>query len=79
MWLGERATEKGVGNGISVILLINIVSTMPNDFKNLYTQFMKGRDFVRLTLVGLVILAVVVLTVVFVCALQGAERKIPVR
>ena len=79
MWLGERATEKGVGNGISVILLINIVSTMPNDFKNLYTQFMKGRDFVRLTLVGLVILAVVVLTVVFVCALQGAERRIPVQ
>ena len=32
MWLGERATEKGVGNGISVILLINIVSTMPNEF-----------------------------------------------
>lgn len=79
MWLGERATEKGVGNGISVILLINIVSTMPNDFKNLYTQFMKGRDFVRFTLVGLIILAVVVITVVFVCALQGAERRIPVQ
>lgn len=79
MWLGERATEKGVGNGISVILLINIVSTMPNDFKNLYTQFMKGRDFVRLTLVGLIIAAVVILTVVFVCALQGAERRIPVQ
>ena len=79
MWIGERITEKGVGNGISVILLINIVSTMPNDFKNLYTQFMKGRDFVRFTLVGLIILAVVVITVVFVCALQGAERRIPVQ
>lgn len=83
MWLGERATEKGVGNGISVILLINIVSTMPNDLKNLYTQFMKEfmkeRDFVRFTLVGLIILAVIVLTVIFVCALQGAERKIPVQ
>ena len=66
MWLGERATEKGVGNGISVILLINIVSTMPNDFKNLYTQFMKGRDFVRFTLVGLIILAVVVLSLIHI-------------
>lgn len=83
MWLGERATEKGVGNGISVILLINIVSTMPNDFKNLYTKFMSGyikeNDYVRLILVGLIILAVVIVTVVFVCALQGAERKIPVQ
>ena len=32
MWLGERVTEKGVGNGISIILLINIVSRMPSDF-----------------------------------------------
>lgn len=79
MWLGERATEKGVGNGISVILLINIVSTMPNDLKNMYTQFMKGKDFVRFTLVCLLIIAVIILTVVFVCALQGAERKIPVQ
>ena len=76
MWLGERATEKGVGNGISVILLINIVS---NDLKNMYTQFMKGKDFVRFTLVCLLIIAVIILTVVFVCALQGAERKIPVQ
>ena len=80
MWLGERATEKGVGNGISVILLINIVSTMPNDLKNMYTQFMKGKDFVRFTLVCLLIIAVIILTVVLLqCALQGAERKIPVQ
>ena len=35
MWLGERITEKGIGNGVSIILLINIVSRMPNDFVNL--------------------------------------------
>jgi preprotein translocase subunit SecY len=79
MWLGERVTERGVGNGISIILLINIVSTMPNDFKNLYTKFMKGQDPVRMCLAGLVIVAVVVVTVVLVCVLQGAERKIPVQ
>ena len=32
MWLGEQITSKGIGNGISIILLINIVSRMPNDF-----------------------------------------------
>lgn len=79
MWLGERVTERGVGNGISVILLINIISTMPNDFKNLYTQFMKGQDAVRMFLIGLLIVAIVVVVVVLVCMLQGAERRIPVQ
>ncbi len=79
MWLGERVTERGVGNGISIILLINIVSTMPNDFKNIYTQFMKGQDAVRMTLIGLLVAAIVIVTVVLVCVLQGAERKIPVQ
>ena len=31
MWIGERITEKGVGNGISIVLVINIISRMPND------------------------------------------------
>ena len=53
MWLGERVTDRGVGNGISIILLINIVSTMPNDFKNIYTQFIKGKDPVRMCLIAL--------------------------
>ncbi len=79
MWLGERVTERGVGNGISIILLINIVSTMPNDFKNIYTQFIKGKDAVRMTLVALLVLAIVVVVVFLVCMLQGAERKIPVQ
>lgn len=79
MWLGERVTERGVGNGISIILLINIVSTMPNDLKNIYTKFMKGQDAVRLTLVALLVAVVIIVTVVLVCLLQGAERKIPVQ
>ena len=43
MWLGERVTDRGVGNGISIILLINIVSTMPNDFKNITHSSSKAK------------------------------------
>ena len=43
MWMGERITEKGVGNGISIILLVNIVSRMPSDFVTLYERFMKNK------------------------------------
>ena len=79
MWLGERVTDRGVGNGISIILLINIVSTMPNDFKNIFTQFIKGKDAVRMCLIALLVVAIVVGVTILVCMLQGAERKIPVQ
>ena len=47
MQIGERITEKGVGNGISIVLLINIVSRVPDDFVTLYTQFMKGKTIAK--------------------------------
>lgn len=80
MWLGENITEKGVGNGISIILLINIVSRMPNDLSNLYKQFIKGADnTVNAVIAAAVIIAVIVFVVVFVVILQDAERRIPVQ
>ena len=39
MWIGERITENGVGNGISIVLTVNIVSRMPSDFTALYESF----------------------------------------
>ena len=79
MWLGERVTEKGVGNGISIILLINIVSRMPSDFSDLYTKFMKGQDIVDQVIAGAIILAVILVTTILVVLLQGGVRKIPVQ
>lgn len=79
MWLGEKITQNGVGNGISIILLINIVSTMPGDFINLFNKFINGQPVVKAIVAAIVILAVVVATVVFVIVLQDAERKIPVQ
>lgn len=43
MWIGERITENGVGNGISIVLIINIISRMPQDLAGLYEQFVKGK------------------------------------
>lgn len=79
MWLGERITEKGVGNGISIILLINIISRLPADFTNLYEMFLQGKPITKATLAGVIILAVIVGTVVLVVLLQEAERRIPVQ
>ena len=79
MWLGERITEKGVGNGISIILLINILSGLPDDFMSLYERFMAGTSVAKAALSAVIILAVILAMIAFVVLLQGGERRIPVQ
>ena len=79
MWLGERITEKGVGNGISIVLLINILSGLPNDFVTLYDRFIKGSSIAKGALSAVIILAVILAMVCFVVVLQDGERRIPVQ
>lgn len=79
MWIGERITERGEGNGISIILLINILSRLPADLTSLYNQFMQGKSIPRAVLAGVIIAAVIIAVVVFVVVLSNAERRIPVQ
>ena len=79
MWIGERITENGVGNGISIVLVINIISRLPNDFAGLYEQFVKGKAVAVGALAAVVILAIVVAMVILVIILNDATRKIPVQ
>ena len=78
MWIGERITENGVGNGISIVLLINIISRVPSDLYTLYEKFMSGKKLAQAGLAGLIILAVILAVVVFVVLLQSGERRIAV-
>lgn len=80
MWVGENITEKGVGNGISIILLINIVARIPNDFSSLFEQFVKNASSVGGSLLAAVIIVGVVVVIVgFVVFLQDGERRISVQ
>jgi len=79
MWLGERITEKGIGNGISMILLINILSRIPNDFVSLYEQFMKGKGIGMAALAAVIIVAIILFVIIFVIMLQDGQRKIAVQ
>lgn len=80
MWIGEQITEKGVGNGISIVLLINILSRVPSDMGTLYEQFVAGNSSTAMGVVAaIVILAVILITVVLVVVLQNGERRIPVQ
>ncbi len=76
MWLGEQITEKGVGNGISLIIFAGIVSRLPSAATTLWAYLQGG----SLNWIGVIALLLVVLVVVaFVVAMNEAERRIPVQ
>ena len=79
MWIGERITEKGIGNGISIVLVINIISRMPQELMTLWSQFIVNKSIPKAILAGVIILAIIVGMVVFVVVLQDAARRIPVQ
>ena len=80
MWLGDQITNKGVGNGISLLIFIGIVSGLPRGVVTLWNLIVPSGAFSTtglLTAIGIIIGAIVLVTgVVFV---QQAERRIPVQ
>ena len=79
MWVGERITENGIGNGISIVLVINIISRLPEDLGNLFEQFVFGKPPATAVLAAVIIFAVIVAMVVLVIILNDGVRKIPVQ
>lgn len=81
LWLGEQITEKGVGNGISIIIFAGIVAGIPTAVNQLYaTQIQDAGDalFINLAIMALLLLVIVAVTV-GVIYVQEALRKIPVQ
>jgi preprotein translocase subunit SecY len=79
MWIGEQITEHGIGNGISIVLIINILSRIPQDLTSLYEQFVKGKAPATAVLASLIIIAILIGMIVMVVFLNGGERRIPVQ
>lgn len=75
MWLGEQATEKGIGNGISIIIFASIVSRLPAGAAQLMEQVRQGQIQI---LVFILILAIVVGVTLFVVFMERAQRRITV-
>ncbi len=77
MWLGEQISDRGIGNGISLIITINILARLPDAWQGLVDMFKSenGLNFGN----GFVLVALLVVVVAGVIALTQAERKIPVQ
>jgi preprotein translocase subunit SecY len=80
MWLGEQITEKGIGNGISLIIFAGIVASFPSHIQNIaHSEFIvEGQTFMNVVK-SLAMLLVCVLIVVGVIYIQQAIRKVPVQ
>ncbi len=73
MWLGEQITSRGIGNGISLIIMAGIVASMPTTLYNLFEGSRTGSlDVVRL----LGIIVAVVVLILFICFMERAQRRI---
>ena len=79
MWIGERITEKGVGNGISIVLLFNIISSLPADVNTIYSVFLRGKNIGATVTIAILVLAFACAMFAFVVVLQDGERRIPVQ
>lgn len=80
MWLGEQITERGIGNGISLIITINIVSGMPLAVRGLFDMFWPADGIpTHSPFLLVLLLAIMVIVIVSVIAITQAQRKIPIQ
>lgn len=73
LWIGEKITEQGIGNGISLIIFSGIAAALPGQFSNIYTLFdiAQAPLYIAMIILGLAIIA-------FVVWISEAERKLPI-
>ena len=76
MWMGEKVTEQGIGNGISLIIMVGIVSTLPFVLGNEARAVISGE---RLFLSELILMGIMFIVICFVVLLTQGTRKIPVQ
>lgn len=77
MWLAEQITAKGIGNGSSMIIFINIISNLPMGISSLY-MYASGSDATSWIKVA-AILIVLIIVLIFIVLVNGGERRLPVR
>lgn len=79
VWLGEQITEKGLGNGVSLLIFAGIVSRIPTGIATVYSSFLGTGITTKNIVITVLIIAVVILAIAFVVYFSDAERRIPVQ
>ena len=79
MWFGERINDKGIGNGIYIVLLFNILSSLPDDLISLFNTFVRNDNIAVGVVMALIVAACIAALFIFTIVLNDAKRVIPVQ
>lgn len=77
MWIGDQITTKGIGNGISLIIMAGIISVLPNMFKDLWIELI-AKGFLGILIFSAFILVFIAI-IVGVIYVETAQRRIPIQ
>ena len=77
MWLGEQITERGVGNGMSLLIFAGIVVGLPRAIGDIYNHVMVTKEWTPIHLI--IILTIMIAVVAFIVLVERGERRIPVQ
>lgn len=80
LWLGDQATQKGIGNGLSLIIMAGIIATLPYMFTEAFKTFVLNNDNLFIGIITFIIYILIYLLIVIgVVFIQQSERRIPVQ
>ncbi|MBQ8037592.1 MAG: preprotein translocase subunit SecY, partial [Proteobacteria bacterium] len=81
MWLGEQINDRGIGNGISLVIFAGIVARLPNALFTLYEQAIGDKTgTIGLSMYQVILLSgIVLVTIAFICFFEKAQRRIPIQ
>ena len=79
MWLGEQITERGIGNGISLIIFVGIIAELPFAVKDEWRHYLLNRGSTKSLIEEIFLLALIVAVVAAVVLLTQGQRRIPVQ
>lgn len=79
LWLGDKITQKGIGNGVSLLIMAGIIASLPSMFMDAYNGFMTGGADTWIAILSFVVFVLVyILIVVGVVFVETAERRVPI-
>jgi preprotein translocase subunit SecY len=79
MWLGEQITERGIGNGISLIIFVGIIAELPFAVKSEWNHYLMNRGFTKSLIEELFLVVLMVLVIAAVVLMTQGQRRIPVQ
>ncbi|MDO5569207.1 MAG: preprotein translocase subunit SecY [bacterium] len=80
LWLGDQITTKGLGNGISLIIMAGIISTLPSMFVTTYTSLVVDASSLFIGIISFVIFIIIYLAIIIgIIYVQESERRIPIQ